>query len=66
MSVSLYLNNYIRKMREAFLMSSKKVFPEGLRQIESEIDYIGFVGITYECGVVIPIYINHFGTVNLK
>ncbi|KAL4565031.1 hypothetical protein LXL04_029113 [Taraxacum kok-saghyz] len=32
-------------MREAFLMFSKKVFPEGLRQIESEIDYIGFVGI---------------------
>ncbi|CAH1435371.1 unnamed protein product [Lactuca virosa] len=36
-------------------------FPKGLTLISNELDYADFIAIAYECGVILPMYIDHFG-----
>ncbi|CAI9280666.1 unnamed protein product [Lactuca saligna] len=41
-------------------------FPKGLRLIRNELDYSTFISIAYECGVVLPLYVDYFGTTNMQ
>ena len=37
-----------------------------MKLITKELDYADFIAITYECGVELPLYVNHFGTANMQ
>ncbi|CAI9297968.1 unnamed protein product [Lactuca saligna] len=41
-------------------------FPKGLTLISNELDYADFIAITYECGVILPMYVDHFGNTNMQ
>ncbi|XP_023760658.2 uncharacterized protein LOC111909102 [Lactuca sativa] len=37
--------------------------PEGLTLLSNELQYQEFIDIAYRCGVQVPVYIDHFGTI---
>ncbi|XP_023768936.1 uncharacterized protein LOC111917486 [Lactuca sativa] len=41
-------------------------FPKGLTLISNEMDYADFIAIAYECGVILPMYVDHFGNSNMQ
>ncbi|CAI9281609.1 unnamed protein product [Lactuca saligna] len=40
-------------------------FPKGLTLICNDPDYYDFIEIAYECGVILPMYVDHFGDSNI-
>ncbi|CAI9298834.1 unnamed protein product [Lactuca saligna] len=40
-------------------------FPKGLTLICNDPDYYDFIAIAYECGVILPMYVDHFGNSNI-
>ncbi|CAI9300974.1 unnamed protein product [Lactuca saligna] len=40
-------------------------FQKGLTLIRNENNYDEFIAIAYECGVILPIYVDHFGNTNM-
>ena len=41
-------------------------FPHGLREVVTDVDYQKFVALVYECGCWVQVYLDHFGTMELK
>ncbi|CAI9278264.1 unnamed protein product [Lactuca saligna] len=41
-------------------------FPKGLTLICNDLDYYDFIIIAYECGVILPMYVDHFGNSNIQ
>ncbi|CAI9298902.1 unnamed protein product [Lactuca saligna] len=41
-------------------------FPKGLTLICNDPDYYDFIEIAYECGVILPMYVDHFGDSNIQ
>ena len=41
-------------------------FPKGLILICNDPDYYDFIAIAYECGVILPMYVDHFGNSNIQ
>nr|KAJ0197545.1 hypothetical protein LSAT_V11C700349170 [Lactuca sativa] len=41
-------------------------FPKGLTLISNELDYADFIAIVYEYGVILPMYVDHFGNTNMQ
>ncbi|CAI9270917.1 unnamed protein product [Lactuca saligna] len=40
-------------------------FPKGLTLILNEFDYVDFIAIAYECGAILPMYVDHFGNTSM-
>ncbi|CAI9301492.1 unnamed protein product [Lactuca saligna] len=41
-------------------------FPKGFTLISNEMDYVDFIAIAYVCGVILPMYVNHFDNSNMQ
>ncbi|CAI9282897.1 unnamed protein product [Lactuca saligna] len=44
----------------------KGIPDKGLTLISNKLDYAYFMAIAYECGVILPMYIDHFGNSNMQ
>ncbi|CAI9285970.1 unnamed protein product [Lactuca saligna] len=40
-------------------------FPKGLTLISNDPNYFDFIAIAYECGVILPMHVDHFGNSNM-